>query len=355
MTKTSLRRSFPLLLALLLAVGPMAGQAGAHALAPSLLELEEKDGGRVELRFKTPSLVPVGSADLRPELPTACRPLEPASATEEGAATIVRWAVDCGETGLEGTRIGIAGLAERSTDALVRVRLADGRLVRDVLSGRRPFLVVPEEETATRVGSRYLALGIEHILFGLDHLLFVLGLLLLVRGRRALIATITAFTLGHSVTLSLAALGWVVLPQAPVEIAIALSILVLAVELTRSRGEDRRLRASDTRTFGAMLAPWKLAVAFGLLHGLGFAGALVEVGLPQQEIPLALLSFNLGIEVGQLLFVGAVLAAARICGSWSARLPSWSFQVPAYVLGTSAAFWLFERSAWLFELGALAE
>ena len=350
-----IRRSCPAILALLLAVGPLAGRAGAHALSPSLLELEETTGGRVELRFKTPSLVPVGSADLRPELPPSCRPLEPASAAEKGAATIVHWVVDCGEGGLAGAKIGIAGLAERSTDALVRVRLADGRLIRDVLSGRRPFLVVPEAETVTRVGSRYLVLGIEHILFGLDHLLFVLGLLLLVRGWRALIATITAFTLGHSVTLSLAAMGWVVLPPAPVEIAIAVSILVLAVELTRSRGDGRRRGTSETRNFGTTLAPWKLAAAFGLLHGLGFAGALVEVGLPQQEIPLALLSFNLGIEVGQLLFVGAALAAARACGSWSARLPKWSSQVPAYVLGTSAAFWLFERSAWLFELGALTE
>ena len=339
------------LLALLFAMSPgIAGKAEAHALSPSLLELKEAAGGRVELMFKTPSRVPVGSADLRPELPPSCRPLEPASVTEDGPATIVRWAVDCGETGLTGAQIGIAGLAERSSDALVRVHLADGRLIRDVLSGRRPSLVVPEEEKTTHVGIRYLVMGAVHILLGLDHLLFVLGLLLLVRGGRALIATITAFTLGHSVTLALAALGWLVLPPAPVEVAIALSILILAVELARNQGQDQYRQSSPPRTFGLTWAPWKLAVGFGLLHGLGFAGALVDVGLPRGEIPLALLSFNLGIEAGQLLFVGAVLALAWGSRPLAARLPSWSLQVPAYVLGTLAAFWIFERSAWLFQL-----
>ncbi len=329
------------ILALLLAVPPRVVEA--HPLAPSLLELTEGRGGRVEVLFKTPSLAPAGSVDLRPELPAACRQLAPATASQEGTATVVRWAVDCGEAGLPGARIAITGLAERSTDALVRIRLADGRLIRDVLSGRRPSLVVPEQETASRVGSRYLALGTEHILLGLDHLLFVLGLLLLVRGRRALIATITAFTFGHSVTLSLAALGWAVLPQKPVEVAIALSILILAVELTRQDGRGgARLRRDDRR---GPWAPWKLAAVFGLLHGLGFAGALAEVGLPQREIPLALLSFNVGIEVGQLLFVGAVLAAARVAGPLIARLPAWSAKVPAYVLGTLAVFWIFERAA----------
>ena len=182
----------------------------------------------------------------------------------------------------------------------------------------------------------YLVLGVGHILGGIDHLLFVLGLLLLVRSGWMLVKTITAFTLAHSITLAGATLGWVQVPQAPTEAVIALSILFLASELARQR-EARR---------GIMNGyPWLMSFLFGLLHGLGFAGALREVGLPEGDIPLALLSFNVGVEIGQLMFVGAVLLVFTALRSWLVRLAPWARALPAYGIGTMAAYWWMQRMA----------
>jgi hydrogenase/urease accessory protein HupE len=180
----------------------------------------------------------------------------------------------------------------------------------------------------------YLGLGVEHILFGVDHLLFVLCLLLLVREIRKLLATVTAFTLAHSITLAAATLGFVRVPAAPVEATIALSIVFLAREL--SRGEH--LRSAVTRSY-----PWLVAFSFGLLHGLGFAGALAEVGLPQREIPLALFAFNVGVELGQLAFIATVLFLVRGFRLLPLRMPSWSSVAAGYAIGSVAAFWVFAR------------
>jgi hydrogenase/urease accessory protein HupE len=206
--------------------------------------------------------------------------------------------VDCGEGGIINETVVIAGLESTVTDTLLRIELADGTMHTTVLRPDSPTFLVPEKPSKTKVAGSYLGLGIEHILGGFDHLLFVLGLLLIVRSTRLLIKTITAFTLAHSVTLAMATLGFVHVPQAPVESVIALSIIFLATELSKQhRGET----GLTTR------APWLVALTFGLLHGFGFAGALTEVGLPQSDIPLALLFFNVGVEVGQLMFVSGVL------------------------------------------------
>jgi hydrogenase/urease accessory protein HupE len=182
----------------------------------------------------------------------------------------------------------------------------------------------------------YVGLGIEHILFGIDHLLFVLCLLLLVRGVRKLLTTVTAFTLAHSITLAAATLGFIRVPAAPVEATIALSIVFLASELVRGEAG----RSAVTRTY-----PWLIAFSFGLLHGLGFAGALAEVGLPQREIPLALFAFNVGVELGQLAFVTAVLSLVRFARIVPLRLPAWAPGAAGYAIGSVAAFWVFARLA----------
>lgn len=184
--------------------------------------------------------------------------------------------------------------------------------------------------------SAYVGLGVEHILFGVDHLLFVSCLLLLVRDIRKLLATVTAFTLAHSITLAAATLGYVRVPAAPVEATIALSIVFLASELARGEAD----RSAATRSY-----PWLVAFSFGLLHGLGFAGALAEVGLPQREIPLALFSFNIGVELGQLAFIAAVLSLVLIARPSRLRLPSWSAGAAGYAIGSVAAFWVFARLA----------
>jgi len=202
---------------------------------------------------------------------------------------------------------------------------------------RAPSFVVPAAPTWTQTAITYLGLGVEHILLGIDHLLFVLALLLLVRGWRQVIVTITAFTAAHSLTLAAATLGFVSVPQRPVEAVIALSIVLVAAEVVH--------RERDISSW-AQQWPWLIAFVFGLLHGFGFAGALNEIGLPQQAIPLALLFFNVGVELGQILFIVAVFALWAILHRIVVRLPKpITSYGPAYAIGTVAAFWTIERIA----------
>jgi hydrogenase/urease accessory protein HupE len=316
----------------------LAVPAGAHRLAPSLLELSEGDSGEVAVLWKTPLLRAAGS-DVRPELPESCADLSEPRAELDAASITLRWTVDCGEAGLVGQSIAVRGLGRSATNALVRIALADGRSVHAVLHAAEPALVVPARQRSLEVVSDYLGLGAEHILTGPDHLLFVLGLVLLVAGARRLLLTVSAFTLGHSVTLSAAALGYVHFPSDWIELAIAATLVVLAAELARQAvAEPTLLRRR----------PWAMAFFFGLLHGFGFAGALAEVGLPAEEIPLALFAFNAGIEAGQILFVAVVVALRAVLGPALLRGPAWLVRAPAYAIGTLAAYWCIERTLWLF-------
>jgi hydrogenase/urease accessory protein HupE len=310
-----------------------AERSMAHPLNPALFELRELRGAAVEVLWRVPLSQPI-NAPLYPVLPDGCREVSAPTFTQTEQSLTTRWRLDCGGRSLVGGRIGVQGLSERQTDALVRIHLADGRLIQAVLRGDSPFLTIPQRARLLTVARDYLQLGLEHILTGFDHLLFVLGLVLLVHGRRLLLWTVTAFTVGHSITLSLAVLGFVRIPPAPVEVLIACSIFIVGVELTREM--------SGCATWTHRL-PWAMALAFGLLHGLGFAGALAQVGLPADEIPLALFSFNVGIEVGQLLFVGLVLAARVALRMLPVRWPQASALIPAYAIGSLAAYWVFER------------
>jgi hydrogenase/urease accessory protein HupE len=323
----------------------LARGAHAHPLAPSLLELRQTDGGRFAVRWKTSAFRPTG-ARLAPILPEWCTRVGDEESRDDAAALERRFTVDCGAHGLRGATLGVADLDVSRTLALLRVELADGTLVRQLLDGAKPSTVVPERQTRLDVARQYLELGIEHLLTGIDHLLFVLGLCLLIPGRRALAWTITAFTVGHSVTLTLATLGLVRFPQSVAETAIAFSIVLLSAELLRDGGA-----VGDTPPPASWIRrrPWAMAFAFGLLHGLGFAGALSDVGLPQSEIPAALLAFNLGIEVGQLAFVIAVLLLARLARPLLARLPERAVRIPAYAIGCLAAFWFWSRAGLVVE------
>lgn len=312
-----------------------ASVALAHPLAPALLEVTERGPAEVEVRFKLSALQAPGS-EPAPLLPAHCRELTPVATVVEDDAVIRRWTVDCGPAGLVGQRFGVDGLAAARIDALVRVALADGRVVRGVVRAGEPLFTVPERQTPSAIVRDYVVIGVEHILGGLDHLLFVAGLLLLVRGWRLLIETVTAFTVGHSITLVLAVLDLVRVPSAPIELAIALSVFWLAVELAREPG---------ARPTIVQRRPYVMAGLFGLLHGLGFASALQEVGLPSGDVPLALFAFNLGIELGQLAFVVVWLALAALLRRLPVSWPGWAPQVPLYAMGSLAAFWCFERAA----------
>jgi hypothetical protein len=314
-----------------------AAGAWAHPLAPSLLDVRVRDGGRAEVTFKTPALQPSGSR-IEPQLPVHCQVVDEPEVREEGSAAVVRMQLDCGVRGLIGSRLGISGLGDSRTNGLVRVELPGGHVQRGVVDAAAPTLEVTGAPSAWQTARAYCALGFEHILGGIDHLLFVLGLLVLVRGPRMLIETVTAFTVGHSITLSLAALGFARAPTGPIEVAIAASIVWLAVEIAQPGGGPTRL----------WHRPRTLAGGFGLLHGFGFAGALAEVGLPASDIPLALGSFNVGIELGQLCFVAVLVLAYLAAKRVGYAAPAWGGRAIAYGIGSLASFWMFERIAQLF-------
>ena len=323
------------------AIALAAGPAAAHRLAPSLLSVEESQDGAIAVSFKMARQQPAG-AEISPELPEQCVPAEHPRVETDDQSVTVHWTAHCGAEGIVGLRFGVQGLAESGTNALLRIALRDGRRVQAVLHAGAPSLVVPERASALGAFHDYLRLGALHIGTGFDHLLFVFGLVLLASGTRRLLWTVTAFTAGHSVTLSLAALGIVRFPTAPIEIAIAVTILVLALELARGPGQPGQRESALRRR------PWAVAFAFGLLHGFGFAGALAEVGLPQEEIPVALFSFNLGIELGQVAFVGLVLALRRALAPALARAPAWVARVPVTAMGGLAVYWCLDRGANLF-------
>jgi hydrogenase/urease accessory protein HupE len=314
-------------------LGP--GVTSAHPLAPSLLDLRVDASGRAEAVFKTPSLRPSGTS-IEPVLPESCASVGEPSVSEEGSGTVFRMQLECAGESLVGQRIGFTGLDDSRTNALVRVELPDGHVVRRVLDGSEPLLSIPAAPSIWQTVREYLVLGAEHIAGGIDHLLFVAGLLLLVAGLRSLVETVTAFTIGHSVTLSAAALGLVRAPSGLIEIAIAASIVWVGVEIVRQR---------DQREVGLWHRPRTLAAGFGLLHGFGFAGALAEIGLPAGDIPLALASFNIGIEVGQLSFVALLAVGLVVLRSLRFQPPRWGTTAAAYAIGSLAAFWMFERIA----------
>lgn len=306
--------------------------AGAHPLAPSLLELELEDS-RARVTLKTPLKQPSGGP-VEPILPEDCTPVGPVHRSVEGTGAILRFELDCGSTEVVGRSVGLARLAETGTTGLVRVTIDGVPVVRQVVNAARPTVVVHAQPSALDTARAYLMLGAEHIAFGFDHLLFVAGLLLLIHGGRALVTTITAFTIGHSMTLALAVLERVSAPGRWIEVAIAASLVWLAAEALALRTRGPR---------GAWRRPELVAAGFGLLHGFGFAGALLDAGLPQGDIPLALAAFNLGIELGQLTFVaGALLLVAGL-----ERLHAWPRAAPtavAYAIGTLGIYWVLQRA-----------
>jgi len=320
--------------------------AGSHPLAPSLLELREGSPGEFDVLWRTPVRRAAG-VELSPELPDHCRDEGVPTLRRGGADLVMRWRVVCGEAGLEGSSVAVRGLEKSRTAALLRIHWNERAPLHVLLRADEPEVEVGAPLTRLAVARSYTALGAEHILLGPDHLLFVLGLLVLIRGRRKLVMAITAFTVGHSITLALATLDLLRLPSRVAELGIAISLIVVAVEICRVDPTDGESEAGGKGESRIRRSPWLMSFGFGLLHGLGFASALREAGLPSDELPLALISFNIGIELGQILFVGVVLAAMAAIGS---RIPQWArvLRVPGYIIGSLAAFWVIERGAAFF-------
>ncbi len=333
----SRKRTFPgPFFAVLVFLSGMVASSSAHELQPGYLELRLIDKDEYSVTWKVPANRGRPMA-IAARLPDNCTPPMPEQPIWDGSAYVARWIVNC-PGGLEGGVIQIEGLAKTSTDVLVRFDYADGVNEARRLTSGNPSFTVPTQPNPFEVARAYLLLGVEHILSGFDHLLFVLALLLLVKGSRRILATVTSFTLAHSLTLAVATLGFIHVGGPPVEATIALSIVFIAAEIIQSRNGKPGL----TERY-----PWVVAFTFGLLHGFGFAGALTELGLPQKSIPVALLLFNVGVEVGQLLFIVAMFAVAALARQFLRRVhvprPEWVWAVPPYAIGIVAAFWVIQR------------
>jgi hydrogenase/urease accessory protein HupE len=304
---------------------------------PAYLELHQTNPETYSVFWKVPEPGENLHLDLNPQFPAGSTNVTEPHATHTDNSSIARWTVKR-TGGLNDCTICVAGLSATTTYVLVRLERLDGTTQVARLTPSADSFVVEAAPRKLQVARTYLMLGIEHILGGIDHLLFVLALLMLVQGTRRLIATVTAFTLAHSLTLAGATLGWVHVPGPPVEATIALSIVFVAAEITHNRQDRHGL----TERY-----PWLIAFTFGLLHGFGFASALNSVGLPQSAIPVALLFFNVGVEIGQLLFIATVFSVITLSRHTARRLgitpTPWAWRVAPYAIGSVAAFWLIQR------------
>jgi len=309
------------------------GQAAAHELQPSSLEVRQLTSERYEVIWRAP--IYYGKphpATL--QLPEHWQTVGEPSVRQLSDSALHRRVVNVPDGAIQGEIIRFNGLEGTITDVFARFIWLNGAESTAIARPSHPYVDIDGQRSAWQVAGDYTALGMDHILSGYDHLTFVLALLLIVSGMRRLLVTVTSFTLAHSITLAAATLGVMWVPGPPVEATISLSILFLASELIKvNRGRD-----SVTARY-----PWIVAFTFGLLHGFGFAGALNDIGLPQNEIALALLMFNVGVELGQLLFIAAILLLLMALRKVRREWPAWVNQVPAYGIGSIAAFWFIDR------------
>ena len=317
-----------------------AANAQAHTSLPAYLELKETAPGSFRMLWRVPAAEGPPPA-IYPVFPSNCTVPERLIAEEAPGSVVERGTIHCEPKGLADQKLVIEGLSVTILDVLVRITFSDGSSVTQILRPLEPSFVVHKGGRSRVDAPGYVRLGIGHILYGIDHLLFVLGLLLIVPAVSTLLKTITAFTLAHTTTLAVATLGIVRVPPTPIEAVIALSIVFLAAELAQHR------RGTQGLTYRK---PWIVAFAFGLLHGFGFAGTLSRIGIPPPDIPLALFSFNIGVEAGQVAFVAAVLAFIYSLRTLNIQWPRWAYYVPPYAIGSLASLWFLQRCALIFSL-----
>ncbi len=334
---SSLQKYIASLLAGLLITILLAPPSRAHETRPAYLEINETSPSQFSVLWRTPVLSGM-RLPIVLKFPDDVQNIREPTFQELADSLVERRVIDAGASGLAGKRIEFIGLQVTITDVLVRVQMLDGRKWTTIVRPSQPWVEIAASQSWLGVAGTYVAQGIRHILFGYDHLLFVFALILIVRNRRVLFMTITSFTIAHSITLALATLGAVHVPRPPVEAAIALSILLLACEIVRLQHGQVSLTARW---------PWVVAFSFGLLHGFGFASALTDIGLPQSDVPLALFSFNVGVELGQLAFIGVVFSVLELAKR--VRLVSVighrALPAATYGIGILAAFWFLERLA----------
>jgi HupE/UreJ protein len=320
--------------ALLVSVLIFVTSAFAHEIRPAYLEIKETSPGQFSVLWRTPVLsgmrLPIALM-----LPDDMKNLREPSVQELADSLVERRWVNVGPNRLAGKRIEFVGLQATITDVLVRVEMLDGRKWTTIVRPSQPWVEIVGSQTWLGVAGTYVVQGIRHIVLGVDHMLFVLGLLLIVKDRWMLLKTITAFTVAHSMTLAIATLGYARAALPPLNVAIALSILFLGPEI---------VRVDHGETSLTIRHPWVVAFAFGLLHGFGFASGLTALGLPRGDVPVALLFFNVGVEIGQLFFVLMILLLERSFRVLEIRWPGWVEALPAYTVGSLGAFWTIQRT-----------
>lgn len=306
--------------------------ARADELRPAYIEMTEQAPGQWSLLWKASANSRLGQTG-EVMIPENCQ-AEGEPRREYSASNILtRLTLRC-DGSVQGKTIGIKGLELSNTDALVRIAPIDSAMQTVRLTPDQPNATLAKPSVISNVAATYTILGIEHILMGFDHLFFVLALVLLLKGGWLVAKTVTAFTVAHSLTLVGSTLDLLSLPPQPVESVIALSIIFLAVEVVKSRPDDIRL----SERF-----PWIVAFLFGLLHGFGFAGALAEIGLPEGDVPLALLTFNVGVEIGQLVIVAVALAVLHGLRQFRSQWLHPVRTAMSYGIGIIATYWFIER------------
>ena len=312
-----------------------ARSTSAHEIRPALLDLKEQSPGWFEMTWKVP-MRGDRVLHLEPVLPDGLAVFGPVSEQAVPGALIKRATYKSDGRPIVGETIFIEGLSGLQIDVLLRVELLDHGAHSAIVRPGSPSYRIPARASRGEVALSYWRMGVIHILEGVDHLLFLAALTLIVAGFWRLLKTVTAFTLAHSITLALASLGLVHVPSAPTEAIISLSIVFLAVEIVHERAGHPGLTSRY---------PWMVAFGFGLFHGLGFAGALSEIGLPEHEVPMALLMFNVGVETGQVLFLVAVMAVLTFLRRFRAAQSPLAWQLATYAIGGVAAYWTIERVA----------
>ena len=317
---------------LLLVISCCALQVSAHEVRPAKLDINQISDSTFQVSWKLPA-IKEGVLRLKPVFEINHDVLSNLPSRDLGDAYITEWIIQPREK-IEGSQVIIDGLEKTITDVFVTINLLNGETESFLVRPNNPSFEFLLNRSDWQIIKDYIIIGVEHIWLGYDHLLFVLCLLCLIKGIKKLIKTITAFTVAHSITLASSVLGFVTLPSAPVEAVIALSIIFLAVEIFQQQKGNKVFTAEY---------PWIVAMAFGLLHGFGFAGALTDVGLPQSAIPISLLGFNLGVEIGQVIFILAIIGLLKLFDKIIQRIPEIVPQIFTYSIGGLASFWLIER------------
>jgi len=331
-----MRRLF-LFFGLLLMLGS-SSLARAHEVQSTYLELRQTSADTYAVLWKTPAQAKLRGGILL-QWPADCQVLGETLRYESTGSDIERYQIRC-PGGLEGRSIAITGAAGALADVLAQLTRLDGSISVFHRTPADPALLITAAPSRWQQSATYLNIGITHILTGVDHLLFVLGLLLIVQNRWMLVKTITGFTIAHSITLAVATLGYASAPIQPLYAAIALSILFLGPEIMRQRRGETSL---------TLRRPWVIAFSFGLLHGFSFASGLTDLGLARSQIPWALVCFNVGVEIGQLLFVALILLLVRSFRTLEIQWPRWCLALPAYTIGSLGAYWTIQRTVILFQ------